>query len=42
MARAVIRIIIPDVTDDEAILLKKDIEALLKDKANTTVMIDIR
>ena len=42
MARVVIRVIVSDVTDDEAIELKKAIEELIKDKANTTVMLDIR
>lgn len=42
MARVVIRVIVPDVTDEEAITLKKAVEELIKDKPNTTVMLDIR
>ena len=42
MARVVIRVIVPDVTDEEAISLKRDIEALLKDKPNTSILLDIR
>ena len=42
MARVVIRVIVPNVTDEEAIELKKAIEELIKDKENTTVMLDIR
>ena len=42
MARVVIRVIVPDVTDEEAIRLKQDIAALLKDKLDTVILLDIR
>jgi len=42
MARVVIRVIVPDVTDEEAIRIKQDIAALLKDKPDTVILLDIR
>lgn len=41
MARAIIRIMLPSTTDEEAVALKKKIEALVKDIPDVDVELSI-
>ncbi len=41
MARAAITIVLPEISDDEAIAIKKEIEELVKDRDKVTVSLHL-